>query len=109
VGELATALGCDRSNVSRLVDRASARGLIERTEADDDGRVSLVQLTPEGDKLATTFIAMLEAQLAPLLGRWPGQQQRTAVSVINEISDVLQPEGRSEPRRRPAPIRRPAE
>lgn len=108
VGELATALRCDRSNVSRLVDRASRRGLIERTTADEDGRVSLVRLTTEGDELARRFIALLETQLEPLLARWPAQRQRTAVSLMNEISDVLQAGEGSDARRRPAPRRRPA-
>src|SRR5690348_11166554 len=52
VGDLAQALRCDRSNISRLVDRASARGLLERRAGDLDGRVSLIQLTDEGDRLA---------------------------------------------------------
>lgn len=105
VGELATALRCDRSNVSRLVDRASRRGLIERTAADEDGRVSLVRLTTEGDELARRFIALLESQLEPLLARWSAQQQRTAVSLMNQVSDVLQAGAESGARRRPAPRR----
>lgn len=45
VGGLAQALHCDRSNVSRLVDRVSSRGLVRRRRGEDDGRVTVVELT----------------------------------------------------------------
>lgn len=89
VGDLAHTLRCDRSNVSRLVDRASARGLIERRVGDRDGRISMIQLTEEGEQLATRFIATLEAQLSDLLASWPPNRERTAARLMNEISNAL--------------------
>ena len=89
VGDLARVLRCDRSNVSRLVDRASSRGLLERRVGDHDRRVSLVQLTDEGYELARRFIATLEDQLADLLNNWSQQRQRNAVSLMNEIAEML--------------------
>jgi len=89
VGDLAQVLRCDRSNVSRLVDRASSRGLLERRVGDRDRRVSLVQLTDEGYELARRFIATLEDQLADLLDNWSQQRQRNAVRHMNEIAEML--------------------
>jgi DNA-binding MarR family transcriptional regulator len=89
VGDLAQALRWDRSNVSHLVDRAAARGLVNRRVGEEDGRVTLVTLTPEGERLAQRFIAELEAQTQPLRARWPAQRQRLAVELLNEISDTL--------------------
>ena len=74
--------------VSRLVDRASKRGLLQRRRA-EDGRVTVVELTADGDELARRFIASLEAQLAPVLALWPRKRQMTAVELMNEISDSL--------------------
>jgi DNA-binding MarR family transcriptional regulator len=89
VGDLAQALRCDRSNVSHLVDRAAARGLVDRRVGDEDGRVTVVALTAEGERLARRFIAELEAQTRPLRARWPDERQRLAVELLNEISDAL--------------------
>ena len=89
VGDLAQVLRCDRSNVSRLVDRASSRGLLERRVGDRDRRVSLVQLTDEGYELARRFIATLEDQLADLLDSWSQQRERNAVRLMNEIAEML--------------------
>jgi DNA-binding MarR family transcriptional regulator len=89
VGDLAQALRCDRSNVSHLVDRAAARGLVNRRAGDEDGRVTIVALTAEGERLAQRFIAELEAQTQPLRARWPDERQRLAVELLNEISETL--------------------
>ena len=89
VGDLAQALRCDRSNVSHLVDRAAARGLVTRRSSDEDGRVTVVALTTQGERLARRFIAELEAQTQPLRARWPHQRQQLAVELLNEISDTL--------------------
>lgn len=103
VGDLARVLRCDRSNVSRLVDRAAARDLIERQVGEDDGRVSLIRLTATGDRLARRFIESLEAQIAPLLADWSRERRQTAVELLNEIADALPALQPDEARRRPAP------
>ena len=51
VGDVAEQLRCDRSNVTRLVDRAQARGLVARHEGEDDARVRIVELTARGRAL----------------------------------------------------------
>jgi DNA-binding MarR family transcriptional regulator len=100
VGALAGALRCDQSNVTRLVDRASGRGLLRRRSDTADGRVTLVELSPRGRRLAERFIATLEAQLAGLLARWPEARQRDVAAALIEIADALD---RAEPApRRPA-------
>jgi DNA-binding MarR family transcriptional regulator len=105
VGDLARVLRCDRSNVSRLVDRAAMRGLLARRVGDDDGRVTLVELTDEGQRLARQFIATLEAQTKTLRAGWPATRERTAVGLLNEIADALDQapsEQLARPRPRPA-------
>jgi DNA-binding MarR family transcriptional regulator len=45
---LARVLACDASNVSQIVARLEARGLVDRTVDGDDRRVKLVAITPAG-------------------------------------------------------------
>jgi DNA-binding MarR family transcriptional regulator len=89
VGDLAHTLRCDRSNVSRLVDRAATRGLVKRRAGELDGRVTVIELTTEGERLARRFIAALEAQTQTLRTEWPDTHQQTAVELLNEIADAL--------------------
>jgi DNA-binding MarR family transcriptional regulator len=98
VGDLAHTLRCDRSNVSRLVDRAATRGLVKRRAGELDGRVTVVELTTEGERLARRFIAALEAQTQTLRADWPGTRQQTAVELLNEIADALDAPSEHAPR-----------
>ena len=48
---LATALMCDNSNVTGIVDRLEAQGLVERRPAAHDRRVKTLVVTPKGGEL----------------------------------------------------------
>jgi DNA-binding MarR family transcriptional regulator len=88
VGDLAVMLRCDRSNVSRLVDRAAARDLVRRTQG-ADRRVSMIELTPKGQRLARRFIARLEDQTAKLRAEWSQARQGQAVELLDELATAL--------------------
>jgi DNA-binding MarR family transcriptional regulator len=90
VGQLAEHLGCDRTNVTRLVERAGERGWLSRGTDDSDRRRAVIELTPEGERLARAFIRSLEAQLTELLIRWDAGQRQTAVHLVTEIAEQLE-------------------
>jgi DNA-binding MarR family transcriptional regulator len=89
IGALATTLRCDQSNVTRLVDRAAKRGLLRRRGDQEDGRVTVVELSPKGRTLAEQFISALESQLDELLAAWPDRRQQDVIGALNQISDAL--------------------
>ena len=97
ISDLAAALHCDRSNASRLVDRAAKRGLlVRRRGADPDGRVTLVELTPEGRRSVDRFIEILQETIDPLFDDWPPERQASALDVLNALAGTL--EGAATPR-----------
>jgi MarR family transcriptional regulator, organic hydroperoxide resistance regulator len=51
MSSLAGKLFCDNSNVTGIVDRLEARGLIERRPAEHDRRVKLLVLTEAGERV----------------------------------------------------------
>jgi DNA-binding MarR family transcriptional regulator len=69
-GELAALLGCDKTNVTGMVDRLERRGLLVRETDPRDRRVSHVVLTGEGealrDKLRAEFAKGIAARYAEL-------------------------------------------
>ncbi|MEP7064218.1 MAG: MarR family transcriptional regulator [Betaproteobacteria bacterium] len=89
IGDMARVLRCDRSNVTRLVDRASKRGLMRRRPDEADGRATVIELTAKGRRLAERFIALLEAQTQDLVARWSATRQRAMIQVLNEVADAL--------------------
>lgn len=98
VGALAHLLRCDRTNITRLVDRTVERGWVERRSHDTDRRQSLIALTTHGEQLARRFIDRLEAQLSAMLVNWSEDRQHTASELLNEIADELD-RGRPNPPR----------
>jgi DNA-binding MarR family transcriptional regulator len=92
IGRLATELHCDQSNATRLVDRAAKRGLLRRRPgADSDGRVTLVELTDEGQRQLDRFLAILLQQaIDPLFSDWPPRRQDAALEVLNSLADTLE-------------------
>ncbi len=55
MGELATAMFCDNSNITGIVDRLEERGLVERQADEHDRRVKLIAATAAGRKLRDRF------------------------------------------------------
>jgi len=56
---MAGTLYCDASNVTAMVDRLEARGLVERRDSPSDRRVKLLALTAEGEELREQVLARL--------------------------------------------------
>jgi MarR family transcriptional regulator, organic hydroperoxide resistance regulator len=95
---LAQQLFCDPSNVTGIVDRLEARGLIERRGSDTDRRVKIVRLTPEGQRLRARVVARMSAppdEIAAL----PPEAQRALRDALREAAERL------EAQRPPAAVR----
>ena len=66
MSELAQHLRCDNSNVTGIVDRLEARGLVERRPGERDRRVKMLEVTDEGAKVRRELHAKLTAPPEPL-------------------------------------------
>jgi DNA-binding MarR family transcriptional regulator len=82
---LAGLLHCDNSNVTGIVDRLEARGLVERRPAPHDRRVKHLHLTPAGVALRERVGARLGKAPADL-DRLSDDEQRTLVGLLRKLS-----------------------
>jgi DNA-binding MarR family transcriptional regulator len=83
---LAETLSCDASNVTGLVDRLEARGLVQRQASSEDRRVKVLQLTPAGSRLRSSLLRRMTAQSHPM-SRLSAQQQRALVKILESLVD----------------------
>jgi DNA-binding MarR family transcriptional regulator len=90
LSEMAEVLRCDPSNVSRLMDRVTVRGLAYRGRAERDGRVSVVKLTDEGRALVERIEADLEARLKRLVADWPSYKQAAIADALARLVETIQ-------------------
>jgi DNA-binding MarR family transcriptional regulator len=68
MSEVARWLACDASNVTGIVDRLEARGLIERRAAPHDRRVKMLALTEDGRAVRDELEARMAVPPAELAG-----------------------------------------
>ncbi|MFZ3557372.1 MULTISPECIES: MarR family winged helix-turn-helix transcriptional regulator [unclassified Streptomyces] len=73
---VATRLKCEPSNVTGIVDRLEARGLVERQPSPGDRRVKVAAATAEGRRIARTLRETLDFAREPLAGLT--QEERVA-------------------------------
>jgi DNA-binding MarR family transcriptional regulator len=90
LGEIAEVLHCDRSNVSRLLDRVTRRGLAHRATDTRDGRISVLELSPDGQAIVNSFEAGLAARLGHLIAGWPDRKRRAAASTLAALIGAIQ-------------------
>jgi DNA-binding MarR family transcriptional regulator len=86
MGRLAETLSCDASNVTGLVDRLEARGLVQRRSSSGDRRVKVIQLTPTGSRVRAQLLRRMTAGPVPL-SRLSPAQQRFLVRVLEALVD----------------------
>jgi DNA-binding MarR family transcriptional regulator len=79
--EMASQLACDNSNVTGLVDRLQARGLVMRQPSEQDRRVKHIALTSEG--------IALRNQLRRRLSHVPEGLARLSRAEQTQLRDLL--------------------
>jgi len=95
--ELAKDLGLDAGYVSRLLAGFEKRGLLARERAETDGRQSLLSLTAEGRSTFGRLDTAAGDDVATLLARLTGEEQRQLVGAMGTIERLLSPAAPSEP------------
>lgn len=86
MGLLAGRLGNDASNVTGIVDRLEARGLVERRVAENDRRVKTLVVTREGKTLRERFVARLKDAPSPITAL-EEEDQRVLRTILRRVLD----------------------
>jgi DNA-binding MarR family transcriptional regulator len=90
---LAEALSCDAANITAVVDKLEARGLVKRS-ASPDRRVRLIETTEQGAILRATFTARL-SEPAPWITVLNRQDQRLLRDLLRKGLAGIRPESGS--------------
>ena len=82
---LADHLSCDASNITGIADRLQARGLITRGEAEQDRRVKMLVLTPEGVRLRAQVEQRL-AETSPFMAGLSDSERATLQELLAKVT-----------------------
>jgi DNA-binding MarR family transcriptional regulator len=82
VNGVAHALGIDQPRASRLVARAVEAGLVRRGADPDDGRRSILALTPRGARVLGEGHRARRAAVEAALAGWPDEDRETFARLL---------------------------
>jgi DNA-binding MarR family transcriptional regulator len=85
MAELGRLLHMEKSGLSNLVDRVEQRGLATRTRDSGDRRVTWVELTTEGTRLAMQTHSDVTARLDKLVAHLSSADQGHLTAVVEQV------------------------
>jgi DNA-binding MarR family transcriptional regulator len=92
VHDIAEELAITVGGTSKLVDRIEAVGLCRRHANPDDGRSSLIELTPAGRRLLTRAGVVLDDELATRLGAVvPARSLQQLATTLTTLRSAVRP------------------
>jgi len=75
-----------KGTLTGVVDRLEARGLLRRTPSPDDGRSTIVRLTPAGERL---FARVFDAHVGHNAAHFEGWREAEFVALERELERLL--------------------
>ncbi|TQV74222.1 MarR family transcriptional regulator [Exilibacterium tricleocarpae] len=88
-GELVRKSLKDKTNVTRLLTRMEAKGLLKRTQHETSGRQQVVLITKAGDQLRSRLMPVAQQAIAAATRGIDGRDIETARKVLEDIADNL--------------------
>jgi DNA-binding MarR family transcriptional regulator len=85
LGDLASRLHCVRSNITQLVDRLEADGLVKRGSCPADRRSVRAMVTPIGQERHAAGVAAIRAVQAELAGRLEATDRERLVQLLSAL------------------------
>lgn len=96
MSELADVMAIERYNLTRLVDRLEAEGLVTRSRASDDGRGAYAAITENGKVLRKKMWKIYEGAVDELfLAQFDDEQQRFFSDALERAARAARNSGRA--------------
>lgn len=86
LGQLAERISCVKSNVTQLVDRLEADGLVRRVPDPADRRSVRAAITDEGRARCKSGLKALQEAEADMVAQLPGTERTTLSSLLQRLS-----------------------
>lgn len=85
LNELTKRVARDKSQMTRMIRSLEAKGLLEREVSPDDGRVSLVSLTPKGVEVAGELMQTVAEVIGEILEPLSGSEKNSLRELLARV------------------------
>lgn len=86
LNELTKCVARDKSQMTRMVRSLEAKGLVQREVAPDDGRVSVIYLTPKGSEIVGELMQTVAEVIGDILEPISESERKTLQSLLAQIA-----------------------
>ncbi|MCA0329096.1 MAG: MarR family transcriptional regulator [Actinobacteria bacterium] len=91
MSELASKACLDQSTVSRHLRQLEDDALVTRTPDPDDGRATLLELSPEGREVLDRHIRARSALISSATQSWSEEDRAALTRLLSRLADDLEP------------------
>lgn len=85
LNELTKRVARDKSQMTRMIRSLEAKGLVQREVAPDDGRVSLIYLTPKGSEIVGELMQTVAEVIGEILEPISESERKTLQSLLAQV------------------------
>ncbi|HUS61385.1 MAG TPA: MarR family transcriptional regulator [Acidimicrobiales bacterium] len=89
LGEVARECSMDPAAAGRQVKALEDDGFVARAPSEDDGRVTVVRLTPKGRDVYRRIVAVRTAHMSEVLSAWSGTDRAALARLVDRLVDDL--------------------
>ena len=91
-GELRNKVLTSAANLTDVIDKLEARGLLSRKRGTGDARRICVELSPAGEQLIAAAFPAHAAQIAAAIGRLEPAEQTVLATLLRKLGLAVEPE-----------------
>ena len=91
-GQLSEAMGVSTARVAVLLKKMENRGLIEKKEDEADARVTLVKLSEDGKRIASSMKENMLQRIATVIDKVGEEKFLQFIALSHEIKDAMSEE-----------------
>ena len=90
-GNLGSELALDPGYLSRILQKFEKLGLVDKQSSKEDGRQTLLDLTPTGKKAFSSLDSQSSSEVREMLARLSPSQQISLIKAMSTIQSTLEP------------------
>ena len=89
VNQIGHLLGFTKSGATRIVNRLSKKGYVQKMRSHEDARVCCVHITPQGKKVLNATDERYSVEIKRLQSKMPASEARKMTSLFTKIANII--------------------
>ncbi len=89
VSDISDYLHLPRPGITRTIKEMEAKGFVEKTDCQEDGRITYVSVTPAGQAIVTKYVEEYFGELTHILSDITDKEADAMIQTLDKLYDIL--------------------